>query len=465
MQTASNSASPAKKRRWIFQPAQAWIPILGFAACSVLCILVAPSQLRFAFPILAFAVGFYLYSRFPILYIGFTWWMWFLTPLVARLVDYYSGVWDVQRLMLVSPFLVSLISGITVFRCLPYWCRQEGLPFILAGCSVLYAFAVGCINNPISASARTVLDWLTPILFGFHLLTRWREYPTYRQNLQTIFLWCVLITGVYGVYQYLVAPDWDNFWLVKSGMTSSAGDPEPLGIRVWSTMHSPGPFGIVMMTGLILLFNYQGSLIIPASIFGYLAFLVSLVRTAWGGWIVSLLLINTSLKVRMRRQLVIILSVIIILIVPLTLIEPFAGVLTNRFQTLSNVSEDGSYQIRVQIYQAALESALTNVVGNGLGGGVGDSGPLDLLASLGWIGLPLYVGGITLAVFLLLKTSRYGSDFFMAAARAIPLTILVQLLSYTTTIGLSGMIFWSFIGLGIAGQKYYKFDQIKDNTS
>jgi len=59
---------------------------------AALCVLVgAGGILRLAFPIGSFGVGTFLYLRYPVLYIGFTWWR-FLTP-CRRLIDYQSG-WD-----------------------------------------------------------------------------------------------------------------------------------------------------------------------------------------------------------------------------------------------------------------------------------------------------------------------------------------------------------------------------------
>ena len=47
--------------------------------------------LNYAYLAATLAVGALLYWRRPGLYIGFTWWLWFLTPEVRRLVDYQQG--------------------------------------------------------------------------------------------------------------------------------------------------------------------------------------------------------------------------------------------------------------------------------------------------------------------------------------------------------------------------------------
>lgn len=454
----SSSSSPTKGFYLSLQPAQAWTAILALVIFSALSILFgAGSLLRLAFPALSFTVGVFLYRRYPILYLGFTWWLWFLTPLVARLVDYRSGVWDQQRLMLISPFLVTLLTCTTFWRHLPKSYHQGGLPFILAFIGVLYSFLVALIKTSPIAAARALLDWLTPLLFGFHLFVNWRDYPSYRQNLQRTFLWGVFVMGGYGVVQYLVAPEWDRFWLINSGMTSSAGSPEPLKIRVWSTLNGPGAFAGSIVPGLLLLFNSQNTLRLPAAVVGYLAFLLAMVRAAWGGWFVGLLILINSLKSRLQMRLIITILVMVVCVFPLTTIEPFSTTINNRFQSLSNLENDTSYNARSEIYEEALSVALSEVLGQGLGnGGVPDSGILEILFTLGWFGIIPYLGGIVLLLFSLCQCSEVSWDTFINAARASVFGLFAILPMGNTIVALSGLMFWGFSGMVMAAHKYYQ---------
>ena len=61
-----------------------------------------------------------------------------------------------------------------------------------------------------------------------------------------------MVMGAYGVWQYMVAPAWDGFWIESTGLLTF-GKPEPRQIRVFSTMHSNGPFAVTMMAALLLL--------------------------------------------------------------------------------------------------------------------------------------------------------------------------------------------------------------------
>lgn len=451
------------------QPASAWLAILGFVFISVLCLVAGgggAKVLRFAFPLGSFAVGAFLYFRYPILYISFNWWIWFLTPMVARIAD-LNGGWDPQRLMLVSPFLATLVTFYTLIRHLPRAYHQGGLPFILPLIAVVYAFLIGFILNTPIAAARACLDWITPLLFAFHLFINWKDYPQLSQNIQRTFFWCVLVTGIYGVVQYLVAPAWDCYWITETELATN-GIPEPLGIRVFSTMHSPLPFGISMMAGLLLLFNSQEGLRIPAAAAGYLSFLLSAVRTAWGGWVVGFIALSTSLKPRFQMRLIISILAIAICVTPLTTIEPFASAINTRLQTFSSIQSDNSTVDRVDTYNKNLALAFSEGLGKGFGGTMAvqddgkisavifDSGILDLFFTLGWFGGIPYLGGILLLLFTLFQNFQEQLDRFATASRAISLGVLAQIALGSVMLSLSGMVLWSFLAMYMAARKYYQ---------
>jgi len=465
-QAFSNDLSPTEvspKR----QPLLAWLAIGSLVLFSVACYFGgAGNLLRQTFPLLSFAVGVLLYVRYPILYIGFTWWLWFLIALIRRLIDYRSG-WDEQGLILVTPFLVSLLTFVTFVRHLPKAYRMGGLPFIMAAFAVFYGLLVGLVNYPPIVVFRTVLDWITPILFGFHLFVHWRDYPIYRQNTQTVFIWGVLVMGAYGVMQYLIAPEWDRFWLIQTKLTSM-GEPKPLGIRVWSTMHSPSPFAIAMLAGLLLLFTTNKQPIsLPASAVGYLSFLLSMARSAWGGWLLGLVSLLANLKPKLQMRLMMTILILSVCVVPLLTIEPFASIIQQRFQSFSNLEQDQSYRDRSTNYSQNINFALSSALGRGMGGTwvidpdtgklqpvVLDSGILDSFFALGWFGALPYLGSMILLLYNLYQGSESRGDSFANAARSISLAIFAQLIFSSLTISFSGMVFWGFLGIAMAAKKY-----------
>ena len=451
--------------------AQSWIIILGFVFLITACYFTSTASLHLVFPATSFLVGLFLYLRHPIHYIGFTWWIWFLTPLITRLVDYRVG-WDPTRQMLIAPYLVVFLTIFTFLKHLPSSLRQGGLPFLLSVIGVSYGCLIGLIYNQPLPVVRSFLDWLSPIIFAFHLFSNWRDYPTYRQHLQRTFIWCVIILGSYGVYQFVVAPEWDRYWLIQSKMFTSAGDPIPFGMRIWSTLHSSGPFGTVMQTGLLLLFTSTGPLIFPASAVGYLSFLLSQVRTSWGGWLLGIIIIFGSVKPQIQMRLITIILVMTICVIPLVTIEPLSKVITTRLESLSNIEKDPSFRDRSATYDRSLNLALSNVIGNGFGNTwkvnektgqievvVIDSGILDMFFTLGWIGAIPYISGLVLMLITVGNYTEGRFDSFLSAARAIGISSCAQLIIYSGMLSISGMIMWGFLAMAMAGHKYYSRSQ------
>lgn len=462
-----NSTNSSTDNRHLLPEPIAWIAILGLVIFTALCIAIGAGQiLRPGYIVLSFAVGVLLYVRYPVIYVGFTWWIWFVTPLISRLIDYRTN-FDPSRLILVSQYLVTLISLHCLLKNLPRAYREGGLPFILAFLGVFYAFLVGLIKTSPMTAARGLLDWLTPISFSFYLFINWRDYLKYRQIIQRVFVWGVLIAGTYGIVQYLIAPDWDRFWLINTKLTSM-GQPEPLKLRVWSTMASPGPFAVMMMAGLLILLTTSGSVSVTAAGVGYLAFLLSTVRTMWGSWFVGLITLFGSLKPRLQMRLMVTILIMAICVIPLTTIEPFSTAINTRIQSFSNLESDDSAQTRKKIYRDGLTSAMSNGLGNGIGNTfivdkngvlspiVIDSGILDIFFTLGWFGATFYVGGLILLIFNLLQYSEYSFDPFMAAARAIGLGCFAALPGFSIMLGYSGIFLWSFLALATAAHKYHQ---------
>lgn len=464
MQT--NVTTPNHRPQFGLQPTLAWAAMLGLVLFSLLCILArAGSLLRLAYPAIALLVGLFLFRRYPVLYIGFTWWIAFLTPFVRRLIDWQSG-WVDPSPVLLAPFLVMMLTGLTFVQYLPRYLRQDGLPFILSAAGVLYGLLVGLIKYPPTAVVVPLLNWLAPILFGFHLFVHWRHYPAYRQNVERVFLWGVLVTGAYGVLQYLVAPEWDRFWLI-SAKAIAFGTPEPLGMRVFSTLNSPGPFATVMMAGLLLLFNNQGTLRFAAGGLGYLSFLLSLVRASWLGWAVGVVAFVPSLKPRLQMRLIVTILVMAVCVVPLVNMQPFSGAIAARLQTFSNTQDDVSYNQRLEGYGQIMSEALAEIPGNGLGFvltndslGSNDSGILTLLLNLGWFGTLPYLGGMVLLFFSLFRGKEGQADPFVSAARAISLGVFAQIGLGSSMLALSGVVMWSFAGIALAAQRFYRYQHL-----
>ncbi|MEM7770021.1 MAG: O-antigen ligase family protein [Cyanobacteria bacterium P01_A01_bin.37] len=470
--SVSDASNPIARRSSLLeQPALAWIVTVGLFLITLLgCVAGAGTFMRLAFPASSLAIAVYLYFFHPLFYINFNWFVWCFTPILRRLADYYRGAYDESSLMLTAPYLVTLVCILTLLRQFPKSHKTGDMPFMMAAGAVFFAFLVGILNNPLTAVARTFLDWMPPILFGLHISSSWRMYPELRRTTQTVFVWIAILAGSYGVYQYMVAPEWDKYWL-EAVENVSFGLPEPQQIRVWSTMNSPPPFGCVMMATTLLLLICKGFWRIPAAGVGYLSLMLSLVRAAWAGWIVGLITLVISLKSNLQIKILITIMIMALCVVPLTLIEPFNEVIVDRLESFTNIQNDSSYEARAETYSDNLDLALSGFLGQGLGSTwiikpngqpqriALDSGILDTFFTLGWFGGVPYIGGMMMLLFNQFRGPEGRNDPFASGARSITLSFFAILSLGPFMVGLAGMVMWGFLGLGMAARKHYVYQE------
>lgn len=477
--TANNRLS---KKNWksFFEPKPAWQAIIGLISISILLLLAVPRLLIPIFPLGSLGVGIFLYRRYPILYVGFTWWIWFVGIFVRRLIDFRCGFITPWPYAL-TPILVTSITFATVVRYMPRIYQKQGLPFFLCVFAVFYAFVIGLVQQQITDYEREIiilLTWLSPICFGFHLFVNWKDYPRYQQLVQKVFLWGVIVMGIYGVFQFLVAPGWDRFFIVNSSQYNSAmnssymGSPEPLGIRVWSTMGNPMTFAFNLMPGLILLFISKNSWRYPANALGYLVFLLSQVRTAWYSWLITVVLFVVSLKERYQIQAIITIALLVLVMIPLATIEPFSSVISSRLETFTNLSNDGSLQSRLGQLEQTSSAATGEFIGWGLVApgqspngsfSTNDNGYLGILITFGWFGTLVYMSGILLLIAKVLLSKNL--DVFAIASRAIAIGSLARMVTSNVTTEQYAMPIWCFLSIAVASHQYYSYQKSQTRTS
>ncbi|MBD2177873.1 O-antigen ligase domain-containing protein [Pseudanabaena sp. FACHB-1998] len=462
--TVVSDIEPKEQELPFFKPAEAWGLILLFCVITAILLLIGGAGsrvLNVSFPLGAFLIGWRLYFRYPILYTGFVWWLFFLTPLVRRIADWKAGSLIDPSPILLTPYLPTIISAHTLYFNISKTREQGSAPFILAIAGVMYGFLIGLINNSDRIPSVTVafLEWMSPIIFAYHIYVNWKRYPEYARNIQRVFLWGVIVMGVYGIFQFLTAPEWDRFWLINSPIKSSAGQPVPLGIRVWSTMNAPGPFAYYMAAGLTILLNTKNALVVPAAGSGALAFLLSIVRTSWIGWFLGIMTMIGSIKPKQRKKLFLSLICLLILIIPLATIEPFSNTITARMSTLSNINEDGSFQARQYLYNALIDEAIVSFVGSGIGTAEGyDSAVLAMLFNLGWIGCIPYIGSLILLTIALFNSPSNSKEMFPSIVKAIVFQSIFYLFAGASMKAATGMLLWSFLSFGFAQSKYQYYD-------
>ncbi|AOJ08040.1 glucose-6-phosphate isomerase [Burkholderia mayonis] len=456
------SGRGASRRKLLSDPKH-WVAQVGL--WTVTALLIAAHQgtiLTYGFPCLAIAAGLWLYFMSPARYVGFMWWMWFLSPEVRRLADWSKGAYTPTSLIQIAPLAVTMIAGLGLLRHYRVLAERRGLPVLLILFGLMYAFLVGVVSSGPLAAIYDLANWLYPVLIGFHIVVNSRDYPEYRKVILSTFVWGMLVMGIYGIVQFFVMPKWDVMWMVGSQM-SSQGDPVPYGVRVFSTMNSSGPFAFAMMGALVFMIAATERVRWIAGAAGFISFCLCLVRSTWGGWVIALVIQLAKSSNRVRVRIIGSAIVLAALCVPLLTVGPVADRLGQRLQSITNLKDDRSYDDRNKFYATFAQTAFTDVAGEGLGatgastklsssnGDLGkygsfDSGVMNVPFVLGWPGTLLYLFGFVWLLGRVLRASfRLRRDKFVAACLSLSLSVFAMLVFTNSFIGTGGLLLFMSI--------------------
>jgi len=435
------------------------IAALSAAALAALWIAGSGTLLRIAYPAAAMLLGLVLYRSNPVGYVKYSLWIWFITPLVRRIIDIRCGYAD-TNLALLAPFLVSgVVISAFLSKDSKAW-SSIPVPFVFCTAAIVYGFVVGLLVKPSAQLCFGLLNWICPLMFGLYLYQNWDKYEEYREAIGRTFILGALLMGMYGVFQFLNPPSWDRFWLdnVQRTAGTSFGQPEALLIRVWSTMNAPGPFANTMMMGLILLLAVRSSWKFPAAIAGYTSFLLSAVRTAWLSWIIGLVWILKSANPRVIARIIVSVGLLVVCLIPVMSDSRLATVISNRLDTFTDLKHDDSFGARMEMYRILGRDVIENPFGEGLQvsevsrGIAVDSGFLLMLFSFGWIGTLIFGVGI-FCVLARSTPSGKRKDEFRIALKAGMIGLVAQLIGGNIFVGVSGTMFWMFAGMYLAAEK------------
>jgi hypothetical protein len=197
--------------------------------------------------------------------------------------------------------------------------------------------------------------------------------------------------------------------------------------------------------------------------------LLSLVRSAWGAWVIGLFFLAAH-GGRSRPRFLAALAVTGLVVWPLLSFGPIADTIDARLQTIGTLQQDTSFVARLRFYSAFAPQAFSNLLGAGLGstgvatklstgGELGqfgnfDSGIMAIPYVLGWPGGLLYAGGLVwLSSYVLRGVKR--PDLFAAASSGIVVAVLSQLVFANVATGVSGMVLWYFLGLSVAARLFH----------
>jgi hypothetical protein len=463
-------AAKSKQRAELSRRRRLMIAPLAFAALTALLLVLHQSRvLELFYPAGAVAVAALLYKRSPAHYLSFVVWLFFLTPEVRRLSDFFNGMFSDRSLIMLAPVIAAALCGMNLLTHFRVLMQRRAIPLTLIVLGIFYGYVIGMVGAGIAAASYTLISWLFPVLIAFHILVTWRHYPEYHRTMLKTFVFGGFVIALYGVFQYVSPPPWDAFWLLQSGMVSE-GVPLPFGMRVASTMNSSGPFAIAMMACLLMTLAARNKMAFLAGGLAVPALIGTMSRSVVGGLAIGLVYLFVMLDGRSRLRLVGGIAVIVLLCSPVAMIDEISDKAMARFSTVTQLDNDYSYQVRTEIYNHFLSEMTTNIAGQGLGmTGLGsklsgdgssnnvdfDSGLMEVPYVLGWPGTLLYAAGLLMLILRAFVASfARKSDRFAVAGTAAAFGVLAMMVFVNTLIGSGGMFFFIGVMLPVTGWRY-----------
>jgi hypothetical protein len=402
------------------------------------------------FPAGCLYVGYQALRADSALFGEFVTWLFFLTPLVRRIVDYETGARE--TVIIATPFLVLMIPLLLVLGQWRKVVNRECAPFCYAIASIVYGAFVACAHGQFSSAATGLLMWIAPITFALYLLIKWdRIFATF-DGMERAMLGGTLVAGIYGLFQYLAIPAWDAEWMRSVDMVT-IGKPEPMEVRVFSTLNSPQILGAFLLVGILLAYRSPSRwkyLVLPA---GIASLVLSAARSAWIGLVAGLIFLAFRASSRDRARIIFATLGCTMLVLVASNVPEFSDTLSTRFGTFADLKHDESALDRKETYAQVSEMLQHSPTGNGLGVDNGmadaqnDSSVVAVLLSLGLPGSLVFAAALGVCTFTLMST-KAAREFpqllglqccFTGLALESPLNNVVN--------GQIGFLLWSLIGL------------------
>lgn len=437
----------------------------GEGAAVLLTVLVLPLALyadhlaaygRLLYPLTNLLLAAYLYARRSPWYAGHCVLVFCFASLVRRLVDEQAG-WDPSSPVLLAPYLCCLFAGITFIE---YWSRPRPrafAPFLILIGAVIYGAVLAVLNGRMLGAGIDLLKWSVGPLFAVHLLAQHEDGTHTRRVVEGCLVWAGAAMSAYGVIQYLDPPSWDALWMRNAsdmGFTS-IGQPEPFGVRVFSTMNSPGSFGTFLCAGIVLALKRTP----PATAFTVSLMIVGLAlcqyRTLWAVTALAVVLSFASRHATPRPGNVLALLAVVLVLSSSAVVPRIRETVVQRAATLTALKNDESLESRMHQYAVLMRSDGL-IIGEGLGVNraptIIDGGLIEIALALG-----LVVGVAYLSALITLVASLFtaggGIQPHLPFDRAIAVATLLQLPMGSVHVGELGFCAWLFLGLALAARR------------
>lgn len=441
--------------------------VTSLAVPLVFCAAGAGAQLRLLFPVMACGSAAFLFFRKSPWYPGLCLWLFCSTPLIRRLIDVQVG-WDPSNPVLLAPYLACAFAGMSALRLLA---GAEGsssrysLPLLLMLGCIGYGYVLAVLGDRGASGLVDVMKWSAGPLIALHVI-HWVDLRAEHRKVLTVSLMvAVPLMAVYGVAQFVDPAYWDIAWMdnVKSLGLDSIGTPRPFDVRVFSTMNSPGSFGVIVAFGILMAFQTRLLLMLPVTVLGVMALMLTQYRSIWAATFIGAAYLIASDAARLRGRIVGIATTLVIALGLMSAIPQMRDVVVERFQTLGALNADESGADRLDQYVQFVTSDANNAESPIVGEGLASFGAFRVLDKRSWSGTDsgiietysvfgMIVGSIFFVCLgrMVLTTFRCETTPQTRLDRALMIIFVIQIPFGSIFVGETGFCAWLIMGLAAA---------------
>ena len=453
--------------------------ITGLLVLLILLASPRPNLLNYLVPVFAVVAGWAILEASPTQYFVFTFWLWFLIPMLRRMVDARSFS-SAEGTILLSSYFASCVPLYHLV-----WSRRKildrfSVPLVLMSMAVLYGILYGLTRYSPAKCVQSALTWAAPITFAFFIYQHRQRFSDLFGAFEKTMVWGTLVMGAYGVIQYFLLPTWDSLWMINLDNVTF-GSPHPLELRVFSTMNAPQLLGIYLAIGLLISLQSTMSIRVLAVPFGVVSLIFTQARSAWVCLLVGFFFVVLKGSLRLRLQ-VLGVAVVAGLGIVIALQNPTVSEnISKRFNTLSQVGSDDSFLSRTEGHIGLFEGLLDVPFGLGFGGvqagtpaskedalmknGKGVMQADSTIAGiLNPFGMPGALLAIISAIFLIKNVFEMKAPVGSPAGvlRILTLAFFAIMPLDNVMYGPSGFLCWAVIGLDCAARSQAVGPRLRD---
>lgn len=362
-------------------------------------------------PLMSFVLALYLSKTFCKYYTALVCWLFFLSPLLRRLIEFRTGS-PTASFVMISPYL-ACFAGLSVLH--HRWndvltVRLRSWHYLIG--VICYGFIVGVFAKPSLGLIQDTFGWVSPIIFALYVYAQREQVRKILDALETSFVYGIAFLSLYAMYQFFFLPPWDALWMENSTLTS-IGLPEPMQVRLFSTMNTPQPFANYLVAGILFSISSKLRIRFVTISLGTVALGLTLSRSGWVGALIGIFYLGRSTSTRKRLQMIIGLCVCVLLFGAMTRVPEVNQLLTQRLESFSDLKGDGSANDRLISQTEAISLLKSSPFGMGLGADaldnkgpsygvarptgitIADNGIEEIMLPFGWAGSLIFIIGFS----------------------------------------------------------------------